>query len=179
MQRVVVIGTSGSGKTTFAKNLAHMLSCPHYELDELHFLANWETRTWEEMRALVNQFADTPAWVSDGNYSRVRDILWGKADTVVWLNYSFPVAFGRLVQRTFKRMITREELFGGCVETFRSQLFSKESLFLWFFQTHWKRKKEYPLLFQDARYQHLNTIILKNPRQAKRFLAAQAESMKN
>lgn len=171
MQRVVVIGATGSGKTTFAKKLAQCLSCDHYQIDELRFLANWETRTWEELRGILAGIIDRPAWVMDGNYSKVRDLTWGNADTVIWLNYSFPVAFSRLVKRTMRRIITREELFGGCVETFQSQFFSKDSLFLWFFQTYWKRRKEYPQVFQQPKFKHIDFITVRSPQGAKKFLA--------
>ncbi len=171
MQRVVVIGVTGSGKTTFAKKLAARLLFPHYAMDELRFLANWETRSWVEMRTILTEIIQQPAWVMDGNYSQVRDLTWGKADTVIWLNYAFPVAFSRLVKRTLRRIITREELFGGCVETFQSQFFSKDSLFLWFFQTFWKRRKAYPQVFQQPEFRHIHFITLTSPKEAKKFLS--------
>jgi adenylate kinase family enzyme len=171
MQRVVIIGVTGSGKSTFAKQLAHCLHCDHHPMDDLRFLANWETKSLEDFRAILAAIVEKPAWVLDGNYSNVRDLTWGNADTVIWLNYSFPVAFRRLTIRTMRRILTGEVLFGGCVETFQSQFFSKDSLFLWFFQTYWKRRKEYPLLFQRPQYSHINFITLPSPRKAKKFLA--------
>lgn len=171
MQRVVVIGTSGSGKTTFANKLAKKLDCEHYELDELRFLANWEVRSWEETRENIKTFIHHPSWVVDGNYSRIRDLTWGQADTVIWLNYSFWVVFPRLFFRTIKRVTTGEELFGGCRETFRSQFLSKDSLFLWFFQTFWKHKKMYPVIFKESDYSHIKFITLNSPQKAKAFLA--------
>jgi adenylate kinase family enzyme len=171
MQRIVIIGATGSGKTTFAKKLADALAIPHYPIDDIRFLANWEIRPMDELRADITDLVNQPAWVMDGNYSKLRDLTWGNADTVIWLNYSFPVAFSRLVRRTLRRIITREELFGGCVETFQSQFLSKDSLFLWFFQTFWKHRKLYPQVFQKPEFSHVNFIILKSPRETKKFLS--------
>jgi adenylate kinase family enzyme len=75
MKRVVVIGTSCSGKTTFASQLADQFSIPHTELDVLHWLPEWEMQPLEEFRSLVKEVVEKDRWVIDGNYSKVRDIV--------------------------------------------------------------------------------------------------------
>ncbi len=89
MKRVVVIGTSCSGKTTFASQLADELAIAHTELDVLHWLPDWQMRPIEEFRLLVAEVAAQDLWVIDGNYSKVRDIIWPRATHLVWLNYPF------------------------------------------------------------------------------------------
>ncbi len=170
MQRVVVIGTTGSGKTYFSKQLAEILSCPFYELDSIYWKENWQACDLEEMRETVTGFSADPAWVCDGNYGRVRDILWDRADTVIWLNYSALLTFTRLVRRTVKRVFTREKLFNGCTESFKDQFLSTDSLFIWFFRSYWKNKRNFSRALQDPRNIHLNQIVLKTPRQTDRFL---------
>ncbi|MAU01480.1 MAG: adenylate kinase, partial [Anaerolineaceae bacterium] len=81
--RIVVVGTSGSGKTTLAQQLAACLGYPHIELDSLHWGPNWTEAP--DFAQKVAQAVERPYWVLDGNYSRVRQIIWSQADTIVWL----------------------------------------------------------------------------------------------
>ena len=90
-RRIAVVGTSGSGKTTLAHRLAERLGIPHVELDALHWGPNWTPVAADLFRERVAQALSGEAWVVDGNYSRVRDIIWTRADTLVWLDYSWPV----------------------------------------------------------------------------------------
>src|SRR5205809_1832315 len=89
-RRVVVVGTTGSGKTTLAGRLAQRLGVPHVELDALHWEANWVEAGDEVFRERAARALTGSAWVVDGNYSKVRDIVWGRADMVVWLDYPLP-----------------------------------------------------------------------------------------
>ena len=85
--RTVVIGIGGSGKTTLAKQLAAHYGLRHIELDALYWLPNWQIREVDDFRALVAQAVAHDQWVTDGNYRVVRDLVWGRATTVIWLNY--------------------------------------------------------------------------------------------
>jgi len=67
-QRICVVGTSGSGKTTFARNLARILDIPHYELDALAWGPEWEQLPRETLHQRVDEVAARPDWVIDGNY---------------------------------------------------------------------------------------------------------------
>ncbi|MBN2047321.1 MAG: hypothetical protein JW750_05725 [Anaerolineaceae bacterium] len=172
MKRVVVVGTTGSGKTTFSKRLAERIGAPHIELDRVHFLPGWESKPWDVIRAEVAAATEGERWVVDGNYSRIRDLLWGRADTVIWLNYPLHIAFARVFKRTMERVISGYEAFDGCKETFKSQFLSKDSLLVWFFQTFWKHKKHYPVEFAKPEFAHLMKIAFEHPREAKAFLRA-------
>jgi len=111
-KRISVVGTTGSGKTTFARELAQRLGVPHVELDALHWEPNWTEAPLEVFRARVDLALRGEAWVIDGNYSKVRDIIWSRADTVVWLDYALPIILWQLLKRTLKRVFIREELWG-------------------------------------------------------------------
>ena len=113
MERVVVVGTSCSGKTTLARRLSQVLGSPHVELDAIHWEPGWQERPVDEVRRMAGEAAAGERWVMDGNYSAVRDIVWGRATAVAWLNYPFRVVLWRCLCRTIRRAITREELFSG------------------------------------------------------------------
>jgi hypothetical protein len=90
---------------------------------------------------------------------------------VVWLDYPFPVNFWRITERTWRRMISREELWNGNREEWRNIL-SRDSLFVWLFQSYWRRKREYPELFQLPEYGHLRVVHLRSAQMTRMWLEA-------
>lgn len=146
-RRVCVIGTCGSGKTTLAARLARILDCPHVELDELHWEPGWTQATPEAFAARVERATRGERWVADGNYSKVRDLLWARAETIVWLDLPFGVIVRRLVARCVRRAWRREMLWAGNRETFRQSFFSRDSVILWALRTHRRRRREYAGVF--------------------------------
>jgi adenylate kinase family enzyme len=174
LRRVAVVGVTGSGKTTFAAALAAALDLVHIELDALHWEPNWVMADTAVFRDRVQRAVSADRWVADGNYTRVRDLVWERIDTVVWLDYSFPVAFGRLLRRTFGRIRSGEELWAGNRERWRDHFVSRDSLLLWAIRTYPKLRRTYPALLASERYRHLRVVRLRTPAQAERWLAAQA-----
>jgi adenylate kinase family enzyme len=142
-QRVVVVGTSGSGKTTLAREIALRLSLPHVELDAVHWGPNWAEPPVELFRQRTEEALRGGRWVADGNYGKVRDLVWGRAEMLVWLDYALPLVMGRLVLRTLRRGFTQEELWNGNRERLRDML-TRESLLLWALQSHRRHRREYP-----------------------------------
>jgi adenylate kinase family enzyme len=170
-RRIVVIGTSGSGKTTLARALAKKLGVKHVELDELHWLPNWKEVGDEIMRErVIEALSGDHGWTVDGNYKQVRDLVWSKAEMLIWLDYSFAVVFGRALRRTLRRIIMREKLWHGNRENWRMTFFSKDSILLWVIQTHSKRAREYPVLLARPECAHLRIVRFKHPREADRWL---------
>ncbi|MCK9894160.1 adenylate kinase [Frankia sp. AgB32] len=117
MRRVLVIGTSGSGKSTLSRRLAAALAVPHVELDALNHGPDWVPRP--EFAPDVDAATSAPAWVVDGNYSAVLDLVWSRADTVVWLDLPRWLVEWRLVRRTAGRLVLRRELWNGNRERWR------------------------------------------------------------
>jgi len=174
LSRVIVIGTSGVGKTTYARALSDVLGIPHIELDAIFWGPDWTPRDRDTFRALVELETAADQWILDGNYSAIRDIVWPRASAVVWLNYSFALVFWRVLKRTLQRIVTREELFGGNVESFRTQFFSRQSLLWWVITSYSRRRRQYRHLFDSWSYASLLLIELKNPKHAQEFLTALA-----
>ena len=173
MKRIIIIGTSCSGKSTAAKQLSDTLDVPYIELDALNWLPDWTERDPEAFKALVGDaLSATEEWVLDGNYSRVRDMSWARADTILWLNYPFRIVFYRALKRTFRRVIYKEKLFAGNVETFRQQFLSHDSILLWVLITHRRNKKRYAALIQNQVYSHIHFHIFNKPSELERFLAS-------
>jgi deazaflavin-dependent oxidoreductase (nitroreductase family) len=119
---VSVVGASGAGKTTVAAALARRLDVPLVELDALFHLPGWQSRPEPEFRALVDRATAGPAWVVDGNYSAVRDLVWARADQVVWLDLPRPVVLAQVLRRSLGRALGGTELWNGNREHWRNLL---------------------------------------------------------
>lgn len=171
VKRVVVIGTTGAGKTELASRLARRLDCPHIELDALFWEENWNPAPRQVFRERVIRATAGDSWVVDGNYTgKTLDIVWTRADTLVWLDYAFCVIMWRLARRTFRRAARRELLWGKNHELLHAHLFTRESLFLWALKTYGKHRKEFPELFRLPEYAHLRIVHLRSPRAADEWL---------
>jgi len=175
-RRIVVVGTTGCGKTTLARQLAQRLAIPHVELDALHWGPGWTPAPLDLFRQRAAQALSGETWVVDGNYHVVRDIVWSRADTVVWLDYALPVILARLFWRTLRRIVTREALWNENRERFRAQFLSRDSLFLWALRSYPRRRREYPLLLQQPAYVHLTVVRLPSPRASRTWLSQIGES---
>jgi adenylate kinase family enzyme len=174
--RIAVVGATGSGKTTLARRISAHLQIPHVELDALHWDRDWTPAPLEVFRARVADALSGDAWVVDGNYSKVRDVVWSRADTIVWLDYPLPLILWRLARRLWQRTMTQEELWNGNRERLRDHLLSRDSLFLWALKTYRRRRKEYPVLFKQAEFSHLYVVHLRSPREANAWLRSLSAS---
>ena len=176
MERVVVVGTSCSGKTTLARRLSRALGSSHVELDAIHWKPEWQERPVDEVRRMASEAAAGERWVMDGNYSAVRDIVWGRATTVVWLNYPFRVVLWRALSRTTRRVITQEELFSGNREGFRQSFLSRDSIILWAITSHRRVRQDYRRILDGGDFPHLRVIELRGPAEADALVVSLGEA---
>jgi adenylate kinase family enzyme len=168
--RIAVVGTTGSGKTTVASWLAHLIQAEHIELDALHWGPGWTKPKRDVFRQRVEQALNAPCWVVDGNYREVRDLTWGLADTLVWLDYPLHVVLWQLTWRTLRRIISREVLWNNNRETLRDAFFSKDSLFLYALSSQKRQRSAYPQVLSSSDYTHLQIIHLRSPKEAQEWL---------
>jgi len=134
-RRVLVAGTSGSGKTTLAARIGELLQIPHVEIDALFHGPGWTPRpTFEDD---VRRLVAGPAWVTEWQYSQVRELLAERADLVVWLDLSRGRVMKQVVRRTLRRRLRREALWHGNVEPpLRTILTDPEHIVRWAWSTH-------------------------------------------
>ena len=171
-KRLVVVGVTSSGKSTLAEQLAKRFGLDYIELDALFWEPNWKSAPLEVFRARIENATRAKKWIVAGNYHVGRDLIWPKAEVIIWLDYPLLVVFGQLTRRSFKRWWTQELLWGTNREPLWNhfKLWSKESLYNWLFQTYWRRKREYPMLLSQPEYQHLALIRLRHPRETQEWL---------
>ncbi|MAU11351.1 MAG: adenylate kinase [Anaerolineaceae bacterium] len=169
--RIVIVGSTGSGKSTLAGQLASQLDLPHIELDGLFWGPNWTETSPEVFIPKVEAALAGDRWVVDGNYSRVRHIVWPAAETIIWLDYSLPIIYWRLWKRTLRRTLGREQLWEAQnVERFWVQFVTKDSLFLWALKKHKERRILYPQVLGQPEHAHLQVLHFHHPSQTRDWL---------
>ena len=177
--RVVVIGSSGSGKSTFARRLAASLDAPRIELDALNWGPGWLNRSRDDPEAFARRLEAAIAgerWITDGNYRAAMLRTLPRATDLVWLDYPRPLVMARVIRRSVLRSLDGRELWEGTGnrEDFRRWL-DKEHPIRWAWDTFHRRRAEYEALFADPRLSSVRKHRLRRPGDA-RTLEAQLVS---
>lgn len=169
--RILVIGRTGSGKTTLASHIAAVLEVPHIELDSLYFGPDLSTVPESVLRERVASAIEEDRWVTDGNKRAVRDLVWPRADTIIWLDYPFVVSLWRLGRRALHRTASiRTQAAGtGRKRDVPHQLIVAASGVLTALRSHTGQRREFPRLFEAAENQHLAVVRLRSPRATQRW----------
>ena len=172
VRRVSVVGTSGSGKSTLGAALAARLGVDFLELDSVFHQPGWVPLPREEFRERVAVAVAGERWVIDGNYSMVRDLVWARADTVVWLDLPKRTVMRQVIWRSFRRAAARVELWNGNRERWRNffALDKEESIISWTWQTHATTRAKFEAAMGDPGNSHLEFVRLTTPAAVRRFL---------
>ena len=168
--RIAVVGVTGAGKTRLSRFLSRKLGLPHIEMDALHWKPNWVPAPETEFLRGVASMTAASRWVADGNYSRMREIVWGRASDLVIVSPPHCIAFLRLIRRTLSRIISRRELWNGNRESLRLTL-SRESIVVWFLKTHRRRYRTFIRQHRQPRYRHLRLHVVRTPRDERRLVS--------
>jgi adenylate kinase family enzyme len=171
IRRVSVVGSSGSGKTTFAAQLAARLGVRHIELDAIWWGPNWTHLEAEAFASKVDEATSDDAWVCDGNFSAVRPIVLERADTVVWLDLPLRTCLARMLRRTAGRVRSGEELWGGNRESWREVFVGREALFWWLVGQHRRKRRDYEARFASLDPARLRVFRFRTSEDADRWLA--------
>jgi adenylate kinase family enzyme len=123
-----------------------------------------------DFRRLVYAAAQGSRWVVDGNYSAVRDVVWPRATTVIWLNYGFATVLARALRRTVRRIIRREQLFAGNEESVKRSFLSRDSILLWMMTTFHEKRRRYGTLRASGGFANLDWLEFRRPARADSFL---------
>ena len=167
-RRVLVAGTSGSGKTTVAGRIAAALGVPHIEIDGLFHGPGWVTRP--SFEADVHRFAATPGWATEWQYAAVRDHLADRADLLVWLDLPRALVMRQVLRRTLLRRLRREQLWNGNQEPpFWTILTDREHIVRWAWNTHQRSAER--VLELAGRRPELRIVRLRRRTEVARWIA--------
>jgi len=167
MKRVAVVGSSGAGKSTFARRLGERTGLPVIHLDELYWRPGWDPTPDDEWDQVVTELAAGDEWIIDGNYSRTMEMRARRADTVVFLDYPRVGCLARVLRRTLTNY-GRAVQAPGCPEKIDLQ-------FLKWVATYPNAGKPRMLAKLEGAPPGLDVRMLCSGRDAQRFLAAAGE----
>ena len=163
MERILVIGNCGSGKSTLSVTLGKKLGLPLVHLDRLWWYGSWQQRTREEFDLLLDEELQKEKWIIDGNFSRTLPHRLEYCDTVIWLDYNRLVCVaGWLKRLMWYRGKSRPDMGPGCGEKFDPEFLA------WIWNFNGKLRKKYQTLLQLQKGKKI--LIFKNRRQMKRWL---------
>ena len=177
-ERIVVIGNTNAGKSTLAAQLAELIGGVHVELDALFWLPNWTEPDSSDFQAKVSDAVEgQPRWASSGNYigRGAQQILWPRADTLIWLDMPLRTVLHRVVARSWRRWRDRELLWGTNYEEGWKHLKlwdQEESLIAFAIRNHRAKQRQYAAQLADPRWAHLRKYRLRSPRAVASFREA-------
>ena len=165
MQRVLVIGSGGSGKSTVAAQLGELLNLEVNHLDKFYWGAGWVKPELNEWVKTVTDLIDSESWIIDGNYSGTLELRIQKCDTIVFLDLPPVLCLWRIVKRFFQyRDGSRPDMAEGCRENLDFEFVS----WVWNYRRR-SRPKVIKLLKEHAEGKQI--FWLRSRGQVKRFLS--------
>ena len=164
MERVMVIGCGGAGKSTLARQLGEITGLPVVHLDQIWWgPGNWQHISREEFDRLLTLGTEKDRWILDGNFNRTLKLRLSRCDTVIYLDYPRLVCLKNWIGRVIRNWGTaRADMAPGCSEWFDPEM----AQWIWQFNSK-NRSRYYQLLSKQEEKQ---IYILKNRRQVKKFL---------
>ena len=168
-QRIVVFGSTGVGKTTMARRIAEEFALPVIDIDSLRREAGKSAAPEETFSQLVVEHVKAVNWIIDGSYTSVQDIIWSRADAIVWLDFPFWVFCSRLIKRSLYRTLIRknsEKPVKGRNQPARERALT----YLQAIFTGRQRRQRYFATLYSTKNVHLHIIRLFSPKDADLWL---------
>ena len=163
MERILIIGCPGAGKTTLALALKEKLGLPLVPLDQLWWKGNWENVTREEFDSRLAMALNMDRWIIDGNYSRTIEMRLQRCDTIIYLDFDRWQCLWGMFQRVICNYGKhRPDMGGNCKERFDWEFVK----WIWNFNDQ-NRVRNYTWI---AQAKHAKAIVLKNWKEVKQFL---------
>ncbi len=173
-ERVIVIGNTCAGKSTLAREIAETLDLRFVDLDALFWKPDWQQTECAEFREKIVEATAGTGWVVAGNYVEHRDLFWGRADHIIWLDIQLRLVLKRVVQRSYRRWRTQELLWGTNREDLASHLKlwdPEASLLSWAVKNHTVRRKDFAAAMVDERWRRATFLRFRSNEDARTWLS--------
>lgn len=163
MERILILGCAGCGKSTLAKTLGEKLDLPVYHLDVYFWQPNWVEADPVEFAEKQKELVSGDKWIIDGNYRKTIDIRLERCDTILYLDFPRLTALFGVIRRYFKYKNKERDTIGvGCKETIDKEFIK----WIWHF-----KKNSKPKIFQSiVKYPNMNVKIFKSRHALNKYL---------
>ncbi|MBJ7449456.1 MAG: AAA family ATPase [Parachlamydiales bacterium] len=174
--RVLIVGTSASGKTTLGRKLSKKLDIPYTDLDDLFWLDNWVERDRQDFLSRAQIITNQRSWIMTGNYSRIIKDIYSKLDLLIWLDYPLYIMLWRGLKRSLQRAIFKTPCCNNNQESFL-RLFSSKSIIWWILTSHKRRTKTYQKLLETNPFHNMRIVRLKSQKETDEWLRSLSISL--
>lgn len=165
MERIIIVGCGGAGKSTLAQQLGAKTGLPVIHLDKLFWKPGWEEREPEEFDSILREEMARDRWIMDGNFNRTMPERLSRCDTVIYLDYHRLTCLLGVIKRVLTTHGTvRPDMGEGCPERIDFEFLK----WVWNFKKN-KRSRYYE---QFGKATHARVLIFKNRRQTRKFLGS-------
>ena len=137
--RILIYGVTGSGKTTLAAQIAERTQLPWHSVDDLTWEPGWVEVPVDEQRRRIELICSSERWILDTAYSRWMEVPKGRVDLIVALDYPRWLSLARLLRRSARRVVRREQTCNGNVETM-GKLLGDDSIIRWHFRSFGRKR---------------------------------------
>ncbi len=168
-QRILLVGSSNSGKSTLGAFLYQTLDLPLVEIDELAWQPGWQMIATEALRLKIQTVVQQPAWILVGNYGSTQDLSWPKAELVIWLDLPRYVVVWRSIVRSIQRTLKRTPVCNGNYESFRRSFLQRDSIILWVWNHYHIIQQRYAAKVQCTADEGPVILRLRTRREVRRF----------
>jgi adenylate kinase family enzyme len=168
-KRTIIFGSTGVGKTTMVKQIAEEFDLPVIDVDSLRREAGRSKSPEETFVRLITESIKGDTWIIDGSYTSVQDIVWPRAEAIVWLDFSFWVFLSRLIKRSLYRIFIRkktEKPIKGRNQPARE----RAQTYLRAIFTGKRRRQRYFATIYNSKNAHLHIIRLSSPEEVQLWL---------
>ena len=163
MDKIIVIGCGGAGKSTFSRKLSNKLDIPVYHLDKLFWNKGWIETPQKEFNKKIKEVISKDKWIIDGNYIKTIDIRAKDADTIIFINMPTYICLYRIFKRRFMyRGKSRPDMADGYPEGIDIEFFK------WVLSYNKKIRPE--ILKKLSLYKEKNIVVLNGRKEVKKFL---------
>jgi adenylate kinase family enzyme len=170
-KRILILGTTGAGKTYLGRQLSGALRIPVIELDAMFWGENWTRQPRDvfigNLRSRIEQDS---SWIVDGNFEAARAFLLPSVTDLIWIDYPVILVQLRLVRRTLLRILCRKQLWNGNRETFRLLWNEKFSIFRYSASFQFRLRRELNPLSKSLIDQGVNVWTIRSKGDARRLI---------
>ncbi|MER6775267.1 adenylate kinase [Streptomyces bacillaris] len=175
MRRVALFGAPATGKSTLARRLSAELGVPHTDLDEILFTPLGPLPL-EDFRRQAAAVTATGGWIVEGNFAKLADVVWHRADLLVWLDFPLPLILYRITRRSLRQLAGREDSPQARRLTWNSAFFGRRSLLRTAIRKYRANRPRYARQVAETAALGVEVVRLRSPREVRNWMQRTAEA---